>query len=388
MAEIDKQAFQVWREVSDSPLGAVLEAAPVTEPGARVTVWPGEPPAVAAGVHPLVAAPIGHGEMDGQPCWIEDRPPGIMLADLTDPLSPGVAAQIVAQMADALGALHARGHSHGHVSADRVVVALDGSPVLIGAGISAGTPEADLAATLALLDTICPEMEIPSPDSAAEIAASLREVAMSAEVSPSVLRERIELAMPAPPADPTILHLSIAPLGFTDEVQPDLGPDERVRGLLERWSTTGSGDEFTGDRTEAISASELAAQARRVMLARLGDLYNRPTLSDRFQEHEGTPCEPMKSLIADEPLDPLPVPDGVTEKSGPQAEPEHSIEVTAEAPHLAEFTEPSDPASWTGGDTTVSGAPVRSRTWILVSVALVAVLALSGVVTYLYFGGP
>src|SRR2546430_7176426 len=45
------------------------------------------------------------------------------------PLPPAVAADVVAQAADALAYLHARGLVHGHIKPGNILVPVDGSPV-------------------------------------------------------------------------------------------------------------------------------------------------------------------------------------------------------------------------------------------------------------------
>jgi hypothetical protein len=338
-----------------------------------------------------MARPLGFGERDGQAVWVEDRPPGALLSDLEKAPPLWDVTNLLAQVADGLGALHARGHSHGQVVPERVVIAMDCAPVLIGAGVTQGSVESDIAGLIEMLQTLSPQTEVPPHSSAAELAAGLRERAMSVEEPESMLREMVELAMIPPPAEPEVFRLAITPMGYTDEVQPDLGPDERVRGLLDRWSNTGSNDEFTDDRTEAISASELAAQGRRVMLERLGDLYRRPSLSQRFTEHQGTPCEPLKALIADEPLDQLPVADGVLRRREAVQEQENTVEVTMEAPapgvsHDAIRT--GEITDWTGGDTTTPRPPRRSGLVRALLVALVIVSIAATITALLIFDGP
>jgi hypothetical protein len=183
-----------------------------------------------------------------------------------------------------------------------------------------------------------------------------------------------------------VIEIDLLPLGLTDEVQPDLGPDERARGLLDRWSSTGSNDELTDDRTEAISASDLAAQGRQAMLDRLGELYQRKTLEGRFDAHEGTPCAPLQALIADEPLDPLPVPDGVPRKQSPILEQENTVEVTQEAPGFApggaEGAE--ETTGWTGAETTLP-RPTRGRRWAWI-IGLAMLLAAAALAAALIIG--
>jgi hypothetical protein len=391
MAELESETFTIWREIGHHGENPVLEAAPSVEPGARITIWPGNPPGLPAGVHPLLAMPIGQGSLNGTDVWLEDRPGGVLLSDLDAPLSREDSALLVAQVADALGALHARGHAHGQVKTNRVVITLDGTPVLIGAGAVEGSIADDLKAIVSLLGALTQDTDDISASSAAAIAASLRERADSRESSSLDLRELIECAMLPPPAHPKTVRIALIPRGSLDEVQPDLGPDERVRGLLDRWSNTGSNDEHTEDRTETISASELAAQGRRVMLERLAELYQRPALQGRFESHEGTPCEPLKALIADEPLDALPVPDGVLRRSAAIPDPEPTVEVTQEAPlpglpHIEDG--PTEASGWTGGETTTPRIEGISTLTIALIAALVALTVLVILAAYLTYGVP
>jgi hypothetical protein len=389
MAELVSETFTVWRQIGQLGLQPVLEAAPVSEPGARVTIWPGTRPELPATVHPLVAMPLGRGELNEAQVWIEDRPPGALLSDLEGPLCTQEAAQLMAQVADALGALHTRGHAHGQVQPNRVIVTLDGTPVLIGAGVQEGTVEQDLKSAVAMLHGLCGSEHTPAHGSAAALAAALREMAMSATSSSNQLREQVECAMLPPPANPQRLSIVMTPLEYLDEVQPDLGPDERVRGLLDRWSSTGSNEDLTDDRTETISASELAAQGRRVMLDRLSELYRRPTLQGRFAALEGTPCEPLKALIADEALDPLPPPDGVLRRGALIPDPEPTVEVTQEAPqpalsHSEEGT--VETSGWTEGERTFPRSPaVRALTIALIA-ALSTLAVFAALAAYLTYG--
>ncbi len=379
MADQGPEDFKSWRETAPSPAGPVFEASPSVETGARVTIWHGPPPDTPSPIHPLVAVPLSIGVVDDHPVWVEERPLGPLMSDLTEPIEIVEAAQLMAQVADGLGALHARGHAHGGLSPAMIVITLDCSPVLIGAGVYAGTPSDDLAAVVAMLRQICPSAPIPAHGSAAELAAGLRETAMSGAASKSNLREQVELAMAPPPATPQTLRIHLTPMGYTDEVQPDLGPDARSRGLLDQWSNTGSHEEFTDDRTETISASELAAQGRQIMLERLDELYGRPAIQQRFGEQDGTPCASVKALLAEAPLDSLPVADGVLRRRIPIQEQENTVEVTQEAPiasrmHATEST--GETTGWTGGETTIP----RTTQIRLLTVALMAAL---GVLTVL-----
>lgn len=389
MAHPVSEAFSIWRQIGQIQDLPVLEAAPCAEPGARITLWPGALPELPIGAHPLLAVPLAHGTFEAREIWVEDRPPGVLLSDLPGPISLEDATHIGAQLADALGTLHVRGHSHGDVRAERVVLTMDGMPTLIGAGTMPGSPSADLDAVLELVHQLGGTPLSLSVESAAALAAGLRELGSASESVSTDLRETIECAMLPPPAQPQVVHIQLTPLGHHDEVQPDLGPDERARGLLDRWSNTGSVEEFTDDRTEAISATELAAQGRRVMLERLHDLYQRPNLAGRFGAHEGIPCEPLKALIADAAMDPLPPPDGVLRRDPVISETESTVEVTQEAPAMPPYAadEPTgETTEWTGGETTIPRAPQSQRIMMGLFIGITAVVFALAVAVYFISG--
>ena len=73
MAQMDSESFAVWREIGRLDDRAVHEAAPCSEPGARVTLWPGSVPDLPPAVHPLLAAPVGQGTVGGDEVWIENE---------------------------------------------------------------------------------------------------------------------------------------------------------------------------------------------------------------------------------------------------------------------------------------------------------------------------
>jgi hypothetical protein len=380
------QSFHVLRRIDRTAAGPVFEAAPATDPDMRVTVWSGEAPNVPIGVHPVFAMPIGRGRNERQPLWVEDRPPGCLLSDISPPLPLYDAARIVSQVAEGLVALHKRGHAHGSVSESRIVLDRDGSPVLIGAGVVSGSPGHDLSSVIGLFGRLAPEVTLVEVESMSDFAANLRELALNADRSEACPIPESTSNEHGPRDEATTILLALEPLGFTDEVQVDLGPDESERGLLDRWSNTQSLDDLTGDQTESISTTELAAQARRLLLQRVRDLYATPDLADRFAANEGTACAPIRAQIADEPLDALPIPEGVPYlPDGARNEAESTAEVTAEAPGLFDPIRAEETTGWTGPVETTSPGGLSTRWEWAIAGALVTLLVLAVAATVIFF---
>ena len=77
---------------------------------------------------------------DGLPCLIMDRINGPSLARILgsrNVLLPGEATTILAPICSAVQSLHEGGHSHGFITAGKILLAPGGSPVLLGFGRSA-----------------------------------------------------------------------------------------------------------------------------------------------------------------------------------------------------------------------------------------------------------
>ncbi|MET9180983.1 protein kinase [Kitasatospora aureofaciens] len=84
--------------------------------------------------HPRLLRGVG-AFVDGELLWtVEERPAGWMLAELltAGPLPPYRAAELAADVAGALRALHEAGLSHGNVAAESVLVCEDGAAMLGG----------------------------------------------------------------------------------------------------------------------------------------------------------------------------------------------------------------------------------------------------------------
>jgi hypothetical protein len=103
-----------------------------------------------SGPGPVVLA---RGARFGRPFWIEDVPRGVRLEALAEaamsgklrlPLEGWVA--IVAQVAEAAGALHLAGRAHGSIEPRRIQLGHDGSISLLRPALAAGTIEGDILA--------------------------------------------------------------------------------------------------------------------------------------------------------------------------------------------------------------------------------------------------
>lgn len=120
---------------------------PVPAQGERLV---GRIGAVGAGapVHPRLLQGAG-AFVDGEVLWtVEERPAGASLAELLaeGPLSPYRAAELAADLAGALRALHAAGLAHGNLTAESVLVCEDGAGML--GGLLSGAAEEALSQEL------------------------------------------------------------------------------------------------------------------------------------------------------------------------------------------------------------------------------------------------
>jgi serine/threonine protein kinase len=98
--------------------------------------------------HPRLLRPV-EAVTEEDLLWVaEERPPGRALAELTEsgPLPPYRAAEIAADLAAALHALHRAGQAHGNVSPQSVLVCEDGAALL--GGLLSGAAEEELCAAL------------------------------------------------------------------------------------------------------------------------------------------------------------------------------------------------------------------------------------------------
>ena len=221
--------------------------------GSHVTVRMGNPPPMPNGLHPAVATIIGTGTWNDSPCWIETRASNITLADLPRPLSETDAAHLIACVADGLSSLHSKGLTHGQLVPENVTIDQSGLPMMIGCGVEESSTTQDIEAATTLIQYLCSQTLEYRTGSAAELAASLREVIAQAGNPPSHVA-KMATAIPNPlySLNETV-QIQLHPHGSVDEVQHDIGPDRKNRGLLDRWSNSASVDDLTEDQTDAIN---------------------------------------------------------------------------------------------------------------------------------------
>jgi hypothetical protein len=316
------QTFQLLREYPVADGRSAWEA--LSADGARVTIWPGLPSLIPVGIHPLLPTAIGSGEMDGGPVWIEHRPGRHLLTNLLNTSSQSDLLLWTAQIADALAALHAHGRCHGGIEAQVVVLNDGATPFLVGAGRQNGSVEEDIAATAALLSSASIETtELAGLDSAAALGARIREMAVHSE-------EQTPVQLPVRP-DPTPVRtesMLLIPLGATDEVQHDIGADATGKGLLDRWSSTDSGDELTEDPTESVDRSIMHINSRQPLLAALE--HHMGEAIAKLDNNGIAPSAEFREMILREPPDPLPIPEGLPHGRlhNPGGEAERTAEVT------------------------------------------------------------
>jgi len=308
---------------------------------ARVTLWPGPAPA-SPPEHPGLAWPIEPGWLHEKGAWLEHRPPGARLAELAGQLSPPELGMVLLDLAEALAALHAGGSHHGQVDLDHVVVSHHGRAILIGVGRESGTAKQDSRDLRMLMAELWPPTAPPPPDPGEEPAAVLAE-ALSGWLAYEFpdhtafsLGSRSKDCTPDAAEDAETIPFR--PAGAFDEVGPDLGPDRYGRGLLDRWAT---GNSLSGAHTGAIEFTRPGDEDERVpsaaaLLTRLVAPPDRPPDPHRFAAVEGTPCEEIKALVADEPIQPLPLPSSTRRRSLPGLEPEDEPEEPTRPTAIAE----------------------------------------------------
>jgi serine/threonine-protein kinase len=132
----------VWR--GEDPLLARAVAVKTLDPvlaedEALRTRFRREAVAAAAVAHPNIVATYDTGEDDGVAYIVMELVEGATLRqaiDLHGPLPPARAADIAAQVADALAAAHQRGHVHRDVKPSNVLVQLDGRVKVTDFGIA------------------------------------------------------------------------------------------------------------------------------------------------------------------------------------------------------------------------------------------------------------
>lgn len=303
--------MRTFRKVRSHGRGTEL-----AEGAARYTLWPGEP---CQGVpeHPSLAWPVDSSRMDGEPAWLESRPAGPLLAELSGLSVPEV-GMVMLDVAEGLAELHAHELTHGCVDERHIVVTEGGRAVLIGVGVEPGDKERDAAALRTLMERLWPPPTTP-PDPGEEPATVIAETLAGwldyeyPDHSTLALGTRARQAAPRLPERPERVVWRNAvpePLDWLDEVSVVTN-----RRDLDRWNTTSShiSGAITGglEGTQPILGFIDEEPGRMALLARLMSPPEVPPDPDRFQDVEGEPCQAIKALLAEEALDPLPVPEGV-----------------------------------------------------------------------------
>ena len=306
------------RRVREQPGGGV-EA---LREGARVTLWPGKAPGRPP-EHPGLAWPIEEGWLHEQGVWLEHRPQGARLGELRDQLAPAEVELVLQHLAGALAALHEAGQHHGSVDVEHVVVSHRGRAVLIGLGQRKGSRVADKRA-LGLL-----RVELSSPSAAPP--------PVPGEATAASLGARSRAGTAELPANTETIPFRTA--GAFDEVRLDLGPDRYGRGLLDRWAT---GHSLSGAHTGAIewtrpgNEHEEQTESSAALLTRLVSPPERPPDPRRFAAVEGQPSEEIKALVANEPLEPLPLPSATRRRPLPAPLPEDNTDEPTRPTAIAE----------------------------------------------------
>ena len=294
--------FRIIRELSPLDAGQVWSVSPLEAPWSVVTLWPGLPPKVVLPAHPVIPERGMHGRIDRTLYWIEPRPSGVLLADLPKEIPALEMADVFLAITDALLALHHVGVAHGHLDDSRVGVGLDGAPILLGVGVCPGRPEEDVARLFEMWSKWVPAgPSLPSTD-LVEFVAALKAWAETVQMGETTLPDRVAsaLVMASDDAQSVTLHTSI------DEVGYDLGPDDKVRGLLDTWPDAEGEPTLTAVLEERTQRHVINPHIARL----LAWLYRMPS-SDRFSGGNGAASPELVALINGTPLDFLPAPNGV-----------------------------------------------------------------------------
>lgn len=298
--------------------GGGMEVVAADGPDLRMSLWQGPRP-TRYPRHPCLGRVVHSGRLDGERIWLETRPAGALLCDLGLLSAPEV-AQIGAEVSHAIHALDKWGLQHGRISANRVVVGGDGRPQLLGAQFSGDT---DLEALCMLLRDLWPESEsIPGlTGSIGDIKDSLESYLREwhPDYAPFRLGARSWEQAPRPEVDSAQLEIQLDATTGTaaDEVTFDIGPDPSEPGLLDQWDVH-SISHATETREWTMAGAGDLDERKRSMVARLVSPPEPLPDPDRFHAVVDSSCEPLKRLLADEPFDPLPLPDGIKPELPPE----------------------------------------------------------------------
>ncbi len=303
MTEVPREVL----EVRPYPGGGLEVALPQQE-HVRLSLFKGShPPGTPR--HPALGRVVGVASQDGDPVWLEERAAGPLLSEIPDLDTLHVATALL-DLASGLAALHGCGLAHGRVATDRIVIKANGRAQLIGAGARSGGVMEDLAALRKTMLALWPDNAPAFPDPGEKEAASVVSESLAGWLAyhhPDASDEPWAPSGPEVPELALILTLEPAPeISHLDEIGFDLGPEPDT----DRSSTSGTTGGRT-DHTRPASALHGASPRRLGLLGQLSAFADKPGDPARFEGVQGNPSEVIKALIADEPLDPLPLPDGV-----------------------------------------------------------------------------
>jgi hypothetical protein len=288
--------LHLFRSPDEVGISDVLLAAPGQSPEERVALWSGVPPRVPA--DDRLAPVVLVGEIDGRPMYAEKLPRGPLLSELEVP--EALRSYVLAEVLQAVHALHQGGTAHGGVGASAVVLGEDGRVVLAGAGRQGGRETLDLFAALTLFPSMS---DVTLHD--AEVAGLIEEMRARAhehaqeELALFVLRQALE---------PVVVAQAVLLVGANedavDEIVPDLGPERTdSHGILDRWAvTTTTG----GDVTEEVSATSPGLAV--TLWNRLLAPPEHPPPPDRFAQVEGKPSRAIIGLLTEQHPEILPLP--------------------------------------------------------------------------------
>lgn len=309
--------------------------------GALCCLWMGLPPPRSP-AHRGLALRLDTGLYDGQPAWLEHCPDGPSIAQLSEHLDPAQWAMLFQDLAEALDALHRGDLHHGALDLHHARVDPTGQARLLGVGVQGGDADSDIWALIGLLTEHWPESAPPLPslgDDAQDVGEAMEEILAlhypaASRASLSALSTRMR-----PGSGVEVLPWQSA--GF-DEVGMELGEERGHGGLLDFWSTGRSrSGAFTGAVEGTLPEADLhEVPGRGAILARLLAPPQVTPDPERFAAIEGQPLQALKALLAEEPLDPVPV---------------------CEGPRLGQTLQAAAPEDEPAGPTTVTSLPVREE---------------------------
>jgi hypothetical protein len=303
---------------------AVLELASPEDPTQRFTLWPGLPPPEGP-LHPSLAPRILSGRVQGEPVWLEARPTGAPLNRVAAQLGTALLALVMRDCCEGLAALHEAGRVHGDVKSKRVVLDEGGYATLVGVGQRQAHPEEDLAALIRLGRTVSGEIsglclpEVVPADADALLAILEEPLGGQDETQLRDALASLSSAELSPiPEEPTMLQVVVehtqGARGRMDELNPVLGPEAERTGSHISWSSS-TGEvtrESTVEATHAVSEGTGALPALGDALSRRTQVFSRllapmgPSApAARLEERRGRPCQAIRALVMDSPLDPL-----------------------------------------------------------------------------------